>query len=350
MHLPTFNHKQFLCYYLKINVYNIFIMEFDYEFYLATYPDLKNMDEKSAYSHWLNHGIAEGRICSGVPINNETHVTMIIHLFNESLFSEFLTYIKKVKIVFSNVNVLFTINENSKFDEFIHSLDQSFTVIKVENKGVDVFPFLQCIKYIRQNKIKTDFILKMHTKESNNETENYKNWRKDLIKPIVDVNNLYVIQHYFKTIKNIGYIGAQKCILPKNYDLDFHQNIDGLNLLCARFTHLEKDWKDFNAGNMFWISNQTLSEYLTDDLMDYLIPRFSNGRPPCNSKNKGIFLEYLCERLFTGIFCYKKTNILVNEFQGTRRGVGKTDGEIDHSYFYQPSVFSIYTPSNIITN
>jgi hypothetical protein len=321
-------------------------MKFDYEFYLETYPDLKHMDKDSAYSHWINYGITEGRICSmnNVPINNETHITIIIHLFNESLFSEFLTYIKKVKIVFSNVNVLFTINENSKFDEFIHSLDQSFIVIKVENKGCDVFPFLQCINYIRKNEIKTDFILKMHTKESNNE------WRKDLIKPIVDVNNLYVIQHYFKTIKNIGYIGAQKCVLPKNYDLDFHQNIDGLHLLCERFTHLEKDWKDFNGGNMFWISNQTLTDYLTDDLMDYLIPRFSNGKPLSNLENKDIFVEYLCERLFTGIFCYKKTNILVNEFQGTPRGIGITDGEIDHSYFYQPSVFSIYSPENIITN
>ena len=325
-------------------------MEFDYEFYLATYPDLRNLNKEEAHLHWLNHGISEGRRCSSNPINTETHVTIVIHLFNETLFGEFLIYIKKVKIVFSNVNVIFTINEHSKFDDVICARDPSFIVIKVENKGVDVYPFLECIKYIRNNDVKTDFILKMHTKDSINETENYKEWRKDLIKPIVDINNLSVIQHYFKTIKNIGYVGAQKCALPKNYDMDFQQNIDGLNYLSSKFPHLENEWQDFNAGNMFWISNQTLTEYLTDELIEYLIPRFSCERPPCNTKNKGIFVEYLCERLFTGVFCYKKTNILVNEFQGTRRGIGKTDDEVDHSYFYQPSVFSMYTPENIITN
>lgn len=323
--------------------------EFDYEFYLATYPDLRQFDQDAAYRHWINHGIEEGRRSSSSPIDTETKITIVIHLFNEDLFDEFKIYIKKVKIVFLNVNVIFTINENSKMDEIIHSYNESFIVLKLENRGVDVYPFIECVRYIRDNNIETDFVLKLHTKNSINETENLIEWRKDLIEPIVDINNLYVIQHYFKTIKNIGYIGSQKCTFPKNYDLDFQQNIDGLNNLCEQFPHLEKNWQDFNAGNMFWISNETLTEYLTDDLIEYLIPRFSEEKPPCNTQNKGIFVEYLCERLFTGVFCYKKTNILVNDFQGTKRGVGKTDDFVDHSYFYQPSVFSIYTPENVIT-
>lgn len=327
----------------------LFYMEFDYEFYLATYPDLKHLDPESAYFHWLTRGIDEGRICSTSHVNTETNVTIIIHLFNETLFDEFLRYIKKVKVVFLNVNVIFTINENSKMDNVIYSKDASFLVLKVENKGVDVYPFLECIKYIRKNNIKTDFVLKLHTKNSSNASENFKEWRKDLIDPIVNVNNLYVIQHYFKTIKNIGYIGAQKCIFPKNYDLNFQQNLEGLNELCELFPHLEKNWQDFNGGNIFWISNQTLTEYLTDDLIEHLVPRFCHGKPPCNSLNEGIFVEYLCERLFTGIFCYKKTNILVNEFTGTVNGIGKTKGEVDNSYFYQPSVFSVYKPEDIIT-
>lgn len=315
-------------------------MEFNCEFYSETHPELKDLDANSAYSHWLNRG-------SISQVNTETNVTIIIHLFNECLFDEFLIHIKNVKAVFLNVNVIFTINENSKMEDIIYYNDKSFKILKVENKGVDVYPFLECIKFIRKNNIETDFVLKIHTKNSNNASENLNEWRKDLIDPIVNINNLNVIQHYFNTIKDIGYVGAQKCALPKNFDLDFQQNIDGLNELCELFPHLEKNWKDFNGGNIFWINNQVLNEYLTDDLIDYLVPRFLHGKPPCNSQNKRVFVEYLCERLFTGVFCYKKTNILVNEFQGTQRGIGKTDGKIDNSYFYQPSVFSIYTPENI---
>jgi len=313
-------------------------MEFDHEYYLAAHPESKHLDHHGLQSHWMKN------------INTETNISILIHLFNEELLHEFLQYIKNIKLVFLKVNVIFTINENSKIDDFIFSYDASFKVIKMENKGVDIYPFLECIRYIRNNNIDTDFVLKLHTKISINESEDLKEWRKDLILPIVNINNLRVIQHYFKTVKNIGYIGAQKCSLPKNFDLDFQQNIDGINDLCEKFPHLEKNWQDFNGGNIFWISNETLTQYLTNDLIEYLIPKFSNGKPPCNLNNKGVFVEYLCERLFTGVFCYKKTNILVNDFKGTYRCIGKTDGIIDNSYFYQPSVFSSYTPENVITN
>lgn len=324
-------------------------MIFNYKYYLEKYPDLRHLNHDEAYSHWLNCGINEGRKCCGEIINIETAITVIIHLFDENLFNEFLVYINNVKTVFNLVNVIFTININSIFDEIIYNEDSTFIVLKVENKGVDVYSFIESIKYIRNNNIKTDYILKLHTKVSINEVIELLNWRKELIEPITSIDNLYVIQHYFKNIKNIGYIGSQKCVLPKNFDLDFPQNIEGLNQLCEKFPHLEKNWTDFIGGNIFWISNETLSTYLTNDLIEYLISKFLDGKPPCNQTDSGIYVEYLCERLFTGVFCYDKMNILVNEFKGTQRGISKINEEIDNSYFYQPSVFSIYVPKNIIT-
>jgi hypothetical protein len=193
----------------------------------------------------------------------------------------------------------------------------------------------------------TDFILKLHTKESSNLTENLIEWRKDLIQHITCINNLYIIQHYFKNIKNVGYIASQKCILPKNYDLDFPQNIEGLNNLSKQFPYLEKEWRDFIGGNIFWISNSVINQYLTEELIEYCINNFIDGKPPCNLTDKGIYIEYLCERLFTGMFCYNNINILVNEYLGTQRGI---HDKIDNSYFYQPSVFSFHIPKNIITN
>ena len=231
--------------------------------------------------------------------------------------------------MFAKVVVIFTIGYNIEFEKYILSIDKNFIVINVENKGVDIYPFIKCIQYLRKNNIKTDFILKLHTKISDTE------WRKGLIKPITDINNLYILQYYFKNMNNIGYIGSQKYAMPKKYDMDFPHNITGINNLCDKFSGLEKDWTDFNGGCMFWINNQVLNQYLTEDLIEYLIPKFINGKPPNNYTNKNIYVEYICERLFTGVFCYTKMNILVNENIGHDRGFDN---------FWTPQVFSFYSP------
>lgn len=317
---------------------------FDYNFYISKYKDLRKLSPDGAYQHYINYGVREGRTAIKRSINTTTNITIILHLFNTSLFYEMLSYITQVKEVFSSVNVIISVNKNINnniCDNILKLIPECF-LLKVDNKGVDVYPFILSVKYLRENKIKTDFILKLHTKESSNDTENLKNWRKEAIMPIVKYDNLLVLQNYFKKIDNLGYVSAQKCILPKNFDLDFPQNINGLNKLSQQFPHLEKEWTDFNAGNIFWISNKVLDQYLTDELITYIISKVSYGKPPCNLTDKGIYIEYLCERLFTGLFCFNKTNIGVNEYSGTKRGVS-----FNNKYFYQPKVFSINVPKYI---
>ena len=63
-------------------------------------------------------------------------------------------YIYDVKRVFAFVNILITIN--SSFEKTIRKEFPNAIIITVENKGVDVYPFLICLQHIRVNKIKTD--------------------------------------------------------------------------------------------------------------------------------------------------------------------------------------------------
>jgi hypothetical protein len=324
------------------------ITNFDYTFYLETYADLRHLNKTDAYNHFVNHGMNEGRICTKPIINNETNITIIIHLFHTNQFEKMSSYIYNVKDVFSKVTIIFTISEHSTFEPTILKDFPDAIIIKVENKGVDVYPLLLSIRHLRTHNIDTDFILKLHTKASSNPTGGCGDWKDDLIDPLIDYNKLIVIQHYFKKMDNLGYIASQKCIFPKNYDLDFPSNIEGLNQLIKKFPHLEKDWTDFNGGGIYWISNKVITKYLTEELIDYIIDNLVSGKPPCNLI-PGIYVEYLCERLFTGVFCYNTQNILVNAYNGTQRGISKTNQKINHEYFYQPQVFSISIPKNIIT-
>jgi hypothetical protein len=344
--LKCMNYEEAYCHWTHCGIKEgrtCIITDFNYKNYITKYNDLKYMNYEQAYNHWIHCGIKEGRTCTINQVNFETHITIIIHLFKEEMFNEFLEYITNVKKVFHSVKVIFTININSHFEETIQKENSDYIILKVENKGVDIYPFLESIKYIRENDIKTDFILKLHTKEN-------EYWRRELINPIINLPNLYILQHYFKKVKNIGYIGSQKFALPKNYDLDFPYNIQGLNELCEKFENLEKDWTDFLGGTMFWINNEVLTKYLTPELIEYFIPQFSYGKPPNNLFEKSIIVEYVCERLLTGVFCYDRTNILVNDYNGLSRSVNRINGEPDHSYFYQPSVFSFHTPKNVILN
>ena len=326
-------------------------LEFDYPFYIRYYPDIKNMNYDQAFKHYKNHGLGEGRLGCRQILDKSNNIVVVIHLFHLDLAKEMSGYVDDVKHVFKNVKVLVSVNENISATEmeFVSNAFRNAIVFKVPNRGTDNLPFLMAIQLIRLNRIKTDYILKLHSKKSSNATEGSINWREDLIQPITRYENLAVIQNYFKKCDNIGYVSAQKCVLPKNYDLDFPQNIKGVEQICELFPHLEKKWTDFNAGNMFWISFKTLDQYLTDELIDYLLPKFGEGKPPCNMTDKGIYPEYVCERLFTGVFCYDKMNLHVNEFTSTHRGLAATGGKINHSYFYQPKVISVSVPKNLIT-
>lgn len=325
---------------------------FPYKDYINDYPDLRHFNKEEAYNHWIIFGIKEGRkikayIDNSAPtiintiINSTTHIVIIIHLFQTELLNEFINYINNVKQVFTNVIVIFTLSIDNNIESTIKNINKDYIILKFENKGVDIYPFIKSIQYLRKNNIKTDFILKLHTKMTTNNTEDLLNWRKELIEPLTNVKNLISLQHYFITMDDLGFVGAQKCILPKNFDLDFPSNIEGLIQLINKFSYLPKDWTDFNGGNMFWINNKILDNYLKDDLIQHIISNVCYGKPPCNLLDNGIYIEYLCERLFTGIFCFETTNILVTEYNGTERGNS-------NSYFYQPKVFSFYKPKEII--
>ena len=323
---------------------------FDYKFYTSFYPDLRGLSPTNAYTHYLNLGRQEGRLPKRPILNTTTHITIIIHLYNDELFEEMLGYIKNVKDVFSNVNVIFTVRKDVNIQKatYMKNKQPNAHFIRVKNKGTDNVPFIFSVRLLRSKNIKTDYVLKLHSKLSSNEPEGSINWRKDLIVPIVKYQNLAILQQYFKKIDNLGYVSAQFCVLPKNYDLDFPQNIKGVEQICDKFPHLEKEWTDFNAGNMFWISNKVLDQYLTEELMEHIISRCGEGKPPPNNTDKGIYIEYLCERLFTGVFCYDKTNLHVNDYKGTERGVGAEHGILNNKYFYQPKVISLSIPKQII--
>ena len=315
---------------------------FDYQYYLEQNPDIRNMNAVDAYGHYNNFGRHENRICKRTPINDITNITIALHLFKTNLWDEMTTYINNVKRVFSRVHILVTIPIDHPIETTIKKQYTDAIVIPVENRGVDVLPFIISVQYIRKHNIPTDFILKMHTKITGNTRDKLYNWRQELLAPITDYDNLLILQQLFQRVDNIGCVQAQKCCVPKTIDSEYKYNLLGIRHICKTFPHVEESWSDFNAGNMFWINNDVLNEYLTEPLIEFLVPKFREGKPPCNFT--GPYVEYICERLFTGNFCFKKKNILINEYPVCERALFFSQTPA----CYQPKVFSIYKPEEQI--
>jgi lipopolysaccharide biosynthesis protein len=250
-------------------------------------------------------------------------IGICIHVFVLDLFPEFLEYIRSVSSVFEDVTTIFTLNDSESYREFarttlLPALPHCH-ILYIDNKGVDVYAFFEQIRYMRANAICVDFILKLHTKTTNIDGR-FDNWRQDLIVPIVDRHNLPRIKQYMveskdgqslSRTKRLGHISAQKCMLPRMYDLDFKNNLLGILLLTRIFPNITENYLDFTAGTMFWINQEIIDEFMTDEFMDFMEQFFKSSKPENNLDFDKIQTEYVFERLITGSFCTEYKNILI---------------------------------------
>ena len=239
-------------------------------------------------------------------------IGIFIHLFIVNMFDEFKDYINNVKNEFKDVTIIFTLQDASwgnDMGKIIKLFFHDCHIIYIENKGVDVYSFFEQIKYCRKNNLNFDYILKIHTKESN--FNNLTCWRKDLIEPITNSDNLKLI-HKLMYKENIGYFASKKLIFPKCWEKTYVNNIiNQINNLTTKFPYLPKNYIDFIGGTMFWINYKIIDNYLTPEVIDYLSNYLTVGKIT-PSHNDKFYAEYLFERLITGPLCYKSINVLID--------------------------------------
>lgn len=268
-------------------------------------------------------------------------IGIFIHLFHPGYFHEFTGYINRVKHEFGDVFIILTLQNNNECidigETIIKRIYPECHVLYIENKGVDVYSFFKQVEYVRENNIYLDYILKIHTKTSNQ--DNLPDWRKQLIEPITNEDNLKYIHHIIQK-REIGYIASQSCIFPKKFDLIFKWNYEGVLKISKTFDHISENYMDFVAGTMFWINYRIVEKNLTNEVIEYLMKDLSYGKPPSNF-NACVYPEYIFERLITGCFCFNYTNVLVS--------TSKIRG-IDNLYLglHAPATFSFHSPSEII--
>jgi len=205
-------------------------------------------------------------------------ICIIIHLYYTDLWDEIKTYLENVNYDY-DLHISLTQDnekENSKFLERIKDLKNVTTYI-LENKGLDIGPFLYVFNEIVKQDLQYDLLLKLHTKKGlhgNRHPEMGEKWRKQLLLPILkDKETVEKIINIFDTNKEIGTVGSQKWFVTRTH-VGFHYNLPYIREFTKHFGFKTEYnniafiggtifWSRFDTYKNFFINNDMISVYNT---------------------------------------------------------------------------------------
>lgn len=200
-------------------------------------------------------------------------VKILIYLYYPSLWEEYKTLLLNIKD-FIDIDLLLCnddIEDNNKNieEDCLTTFNGNSIVRYVDNKGVDIGPFLLQLKDLDPNKHK--YFIKLHSKKSLWGRYKNTNWREFLINALV--GNKEIFKNNVSKMDNndkIGMIGSRALIL--NNDKEFY-NADIIEYLMTHILHLSEYNNDnckFIGGTMFMSKSGLFKKYFSNDICDTL--------------------------------------------------------------------------------
>ena len=186
-----------------------------------------------------------------------------LHCHYEHILPEFARYLINIPCYNSYEYTTFiTFTKNISEDVIKKSFERyhylNLKLLKVDNEGFDIKPFLEILKIILESDY--DLIFKLHTKKNDK-------WRKALFESLLSSHSNFnrIIEHFIFNEK-VLLIGLDKCYVCG--DKFIYGNKDFLNLFLNKFDFKDKHLEGwgFFAGTMF-----CSRVYIYRDLLKYLL-------------------------------------------------------------------------------
>lgn len=159
--------------------------------------------------------------------------------------------------------------ENEESTKKILALKPDAKIIKVDNIGYDIWPFLQVLKSINTDNY--DYVLKIHTKRyidyvwwpngykyKTNKKGFY--WRNSIVEPLIGSKKIF--QNNLEVLKqaNIGMIADKNYMIPLKENSSDRDLINYKNLF--KDLNIRKKYSHFLAGTMFIIKASILNRLI----------------------------------------------------------------------------------------
>ncbi len=192
-------------------------------------------------------------------------IGIFIHLFYQDLWPEVNEYLSKLGI---NFDLFITLNEDDPHcGQTIEKIKKEFPsaiILKVPNKGLDVGPFIELVKYAISKNLSYDYILKVHTKKSvgvNAEVGEW--WRKKSFESLM--GSFTVVSHIlrlFLSRPSLGMIGPYETRMSVSpNDIATGENANSKNIkIMANKLDIKDQSLDFFGGTMFWMKWSILED------------------------------------------------------------------------------------------
>ena len=282
------------------------IHEFDWEYYLSKYEDLRHADITSlekAYQHWITYGCHENRWVRFLSSHKEIQVNLrhgeqliphasskhepkmslklkeipllpkiaiMIHIFDTSMIPFFVTYLNTLSRAYPVGNFdlyLNIVEENNPFqgdlkacvkDHLKELMPFMMNCYYSENRGGDIGGLIRLSKEVIASGIDYRYVIFVHSKTK-------KRWRNDLCRCVFSINYPRITED-----PKVGLISSKKWIYsfdPVRNKSEFERFQYHLIELC-RIYQLPQDqpWQ-FVAGTMF-LANIAIIQYLVSHEID----------------------------------------------------------------------------------
>lgn len=160
---------------------------------------------------------------------------------------------------------------NSETESKLLSFKPDAHIMKVENRGYDVWPFIRVLKYVDLDKY--DYILKLHTKNRSDASsringlslDNYK-WRDELVDPLLKSKKIFLkLLDNFDRYPEVGLMCSH--LLYKHISNGLKEDMSKLDNELKRLGLNVKD-KKFCAGTMFIARSAPYKLFQNDGLID----------------------------------------------------------------------------------
>jgi lipopolysaccharide biosynthesis protein len=212
-------------------------------------------------------------------------IAVCVHLFYPDMFNDIVNYLNNLKHPYKLYITLVNGYYTNDIIEKIKKYKSDEVILFVENKGVDIGGFLNCLKVIDND---TDLVLKIHTKKGiglpNSPSLRVKRsgidvsishgrqWFHGLMKGVLmDEDKVNRILNKFKIDNNCGMVGYK---LYNNSSVNKNNIVKLLPLFGLDSTYLDKN---FIGGTIFWVRYGIIKKYFTENVINQIMNNTQPG-------------------------------------------------------------------------
>jgi len=214
-------------------------------------------------------------------------IAIVLHLYYHDLWNEFKNKFLSIDNI-NNIDLYITLSD--EFPDISSIILHTFPnakIFKLQNKGLDIGPFLFILEYLKSNNIEYDYLIKLHTKKSTH-IRHGNEWRIQLTDSILGNNEIFNDNiKYMESNSTAGMMGNKHYIYTDS-DIEWILNIS------KHYGIVDIPQTSFVAGTMFLLRHKILINFFKNiDIIKIY-----------NNMNIGYNKDRCIEHAFERIFCF----------------------------------------------